>query len=391
MSAPHPPPSKPAAKASRAAKTRLKLKSADQLYISPDGRWLASSKAQGRIHLYDLAERAEVLAAKPLKNIDTLAFSPCSQYLSVTSLDGPWCVLAVPSGQVLLQGQNRPTQSVYQALHFLPDGSGLFVLDHYMRLDSSGPQPRWLHEREAARWRWPDGASQGARLLDIPFTTARVHADYPRGRYWLPHFLGVPLEGGNSTTASALCIWQGDVLTAEFIPIPLPAQAAWPPGHPAHGLWKNINAFSLAPDGDAALLLGPGYRANTTHELLLLCGQSLQTKACASLCENSEDEAVACALGQDVVAVSLRAWAGPGIPRLRIAFYARADLRPLGQLPLPEGANSGSNLSWHPSGQGMGLALGAGSVYHFDCPQQPEALVEWLRPHAPAPEPKVLP
>lgn len=360
----------------------LKLKSADQLYLSPDGRWLASSRAQGRVQVYDLHARAQALSTKPLKDIDSLAFSPCSQYLSVTSLGNQWCVLAVPSGQVLLQGHGQGTQSVFQTLNFLPDGSGLFVVDKYTRLDTSGPQPRWLDERQAIRWRWPDGAAQGTRLLDIPFTTARVHTDYPRGRYWLPHALGVPLEGGNSTTASGLCVWQGDVLTAAFHPVPPPPQAAVPPGQPGQGLWRNIEALSLAPDGDAALLLGPGYGTSATYDLLLLCGQRFEAQAFVSLCSFQQYFAAGCALGQGVAAVALRTWHSSPQPDPHIAFYARADLRPLGKLPLPADAGP-SSIVWHPSGHGLGLALGAKSVYYFDCPQQPEPLLEWLAARCP--------
>lgn len=362
---------------SHRSQASLKLKSADQLYLSPDGRWLASSRAQGRVHLYDLDARAEVMSVKPLKDIDSLAFSPCSRYLSVTNLNNQWCVLGVPDGQVLLQGQSPAAQSVYKTLNFLPDGSGLFLVDNYARLDTSGPQPRWLYERQATRWRWPDGAAQGVRLLDMPFNTALVHADYPRGRYWLPHVVGVPLEGGNSTIASALCVWHGDVLTAPFSPVPPPPQAAVPPGHPGQGLWKIIETMSLAPDGDAVVLLGPSYRSSNTYDLLLLHGDSLQAQAFASVCSIKQHAATSCALGQGVVAVNLYAFAGQA--DAHIAFHARADLRPLGRLALPKRASvSKRGIVWHPSGQGLGLAMGANSVYHFDCPQQPEPLLEWL-------------
>ena len=361
-------------------KNRLKLKSADQLYLSPDGRWLASSKVQGRVQLYDLAARAHALSVKPLKNIDGLAFSPCSRYLSVINDRKQWCVLRVPDGQVLLQGQARESQSVFQALNFLPDGSGLFVVDNPMRLDTRGPEPRWVHEHEATRWRWPDGAAQGTRPMPMPFTTARVHADYPRGRYWLPHTLSVPVDQTNSTAASALCVWQGDVLTADFTPVPPPPAAAVPPGQPGQGLWKSIEALSLAPDGDAAVLLAPGYRSSSTYDLLLLCGQTFQAQAFTTLCPREQYHVRDCALGQGVVAVSLRTWTGGAHADVHIAFYARADLRPLGRLPLPADAYP-SAIVWHPSGQGLGLALEAQSVYHFDCPQQPEALAAWLRAH----------
>lgn len=84
----------------------VKLKSADYLYFSRCGRYLATSKVQGRIVLYDARDGSLLWQNKPLKNIDMLAFSPCGQWLSVTAEGGHWCVLAVEDAAQVAAGRH---------------------------------------------------------------------------------------------------------------------------------------------------------------------------------------------------------------------------------------------------------------------------------------------
>ena len=136
----------------------IKLKSADYLYFSRCGRYLAASKVQGRIALYDARDGSLLWQDKPLKNIDMLAFSPCGQWLSVTAEGGHWCVLAVEDAVQVAAGRHpRQTHGVFNVLHFLPDGSGLFNIERYTYLDKQTAPPRWEDSREVTAWsfsRW---------------------------------------------------------------------------------------------------------------------------------------------------------------------------------------------------------------------------------------------
>lgn len=354
----------------------IKLKSADYLYFSRCGRYLATGKVQGRIHLYGLPDGALLWAGKPLKNIDMLAFSPCTNYLSVSAEGGHWCVLNVTDGSVLLGGRSpRQTQGVYTTLHFLPDGAGLFVIDAYDYFDKSADPPRWERVREASQWGFPDGVLQGVRQLDLPFNNCQVFQNPASGRYVMRHTLPAPLENGRNTVSYALCTWTGSPLAAEPADIPPPASASAPDNAPGRGRWKWLETVRFAADGDMALLLMPGY-ANPGYALLLADGETFAERAFAALPAFNDDvrggSYTDCAVGAEIVAAAYYEHASKSGG---VYFYRRADLSLIGHLPYPERI---SNIAFHPGGTGFAVAAGAKSVYYPDFPQNEAGLSAWL-------------
>lgn len=363
---------------SRKVNRSMKLKSADALQLSPDGQYLAGTRIGGKVILYDLLAQSEILASKPLKNIVTVNFSPCSRYLALINDTRHWCVLAVPSGEVLAQGQAPATQSGSAPL-FLPDSSGLFVTSRQFHLlDATARPPQWQQTYQATLWHWPDGIVQGERELSLPLV-GDIYPDYPRGRYLLAYPVGVALDPATHVASFALCHWSSNLLTADFTDIPPPPQAAMPAHFPGTGRWKNINTFSVAADGDIAILLRPGHQTTQSHDLVLLDGQHFQPQAFSIVAEAPQLEARNCALGAQVVAVSCcgEYHSEHGHSDAHIAFFSRDGLQPLGRLKLPSG-QAANTIVFHPSGTGFGIAMGAQSRWHFDCPQQPEALLAWL-------------
>ncbi len=349
----------------------VKLKSADYLYFSRCGRYLATSKVQGRIHLYSLPDCALLWAGKPLKNIDMLAYSPCTNYLSVTAEGGHWCVLNVADGSVVLTGRNpRQTQGVFTPLHFLPDGSGLFVIDAYDYFDKHADPPRWAKVREASQWGFSDGVLQGVRQLDLPFSSGQVFQSPVSGRYVMLHTLPAPLENGHSTISYALCSWQGSPLAAEMADIPPPESARAPDEAPGKGRWKWIESIRFAANGDMALLVHPGY-ANPGYALLLVDGETFAERAFAPLPILQEGFFRDCAVGSEIVASTYYDSSASG----GVYFHRRADLSLIGHWPYPERISA---VAFHPSGMGLALAAGAKSMYYPDFPQSEAGLTAWL-------------
>lgn len=348
----------------------IKLKSADALYFSRDGRYLATSKVQGRIALYDARDGSLLWQNKPLKNIDMLAFSPCGQWLSVTAEGGHWCVLAVKDAAQIAVGQHpRQTQGVFNALHFLPDGSGLFNIERYTYLDTQTAPPRWQDTREATLWHFPEGALQGVRELDLPFSACRVSQNPASGRYVMLHTPPAPLPGHNSTISYALCTWQGNPLHADMTDIPPPAAAHAPDEAPGAGRWKWIENISFAADGDMAVLLKPGY-ANPGYALLLTDGETFAQRAFTLLPEPETGFFRDCAVGADIVATAHYAGESGGV-----YFHRRDDLSFIAYRPYPAGITA---VAFHPGGTGMALAAAAKSVYYPDVPQSEAGLIAWL-------------
>lgn len=348
----------------------VKLKSADYLYFSRCGRYLATSKVQGRIHLYTLPDCALSWAGKPLKNIDMLAFSPCTNYLSVSAEGGHWCVLKVADGSVVLTGRSpRQTHGVYTALHFLPDGTGLFVIDAYDYFDKDADPPRWAKVREASQWGFPDGALQGVHQLDLPFNNCQVFQSPTSGRYVMLHTLPALLEDGHSTVSYAVCTWTGSPLAAEMADIPPPESARAPDKAPGKGRWKSMETIRFAADGDMALLLYPGY-ASPGYALLLADGETFAERAFTLLPILQKGFFLDSAVGTEVVAAAYYEDSASGI-----YFYRRADLSLIGHFPYPERI---SRLAFHPGGTGLAVAAGAKSLYYPGFPQSEAGLSAWL-------------
>ena len=347
----------------------IKLKSADYLYFSRCGRYLAASKVQGRIALYDARDGSLLWQDKPLKNIDMLAFSPCGQWLSVTAEGGHWCVLAVEDVVQVAAGRHpRQTHGVFNALHFLPDGSGLFNIERYTYLDKQTAPSRWENSREVTAWSFPDGVLQGVRQLDLPFSNCQVFQNPMSGRYVMLHTLPAPLENGNSTISYALHTWQGNPLTAELVDIPPPAVACAPDEAPGTGRWKWIENIGFAANGDMAVLLQPGY-AHPGYALLLTDGETFAPRAFAPLPDLEAGYFKNCAVGTEIVATAHYAGETGGV-----YFHRRDDLSLIAYRPYPAGITA---IAFHPGGTGMALAARAKSVYYPDFPQSEAGLIAW--------------
>lgn len=347
-----------------------KLKSADYLYFSRCGRYLATSKVQGRIALYDACDGSLLWQNKPLKNIDMLAFSPCGQWLSVTAEGGHWCVLAAKDAASVAAGRHpRQTQGVFNALHFLPDGSGLFNIERYTHLDTQSTPPCWKDSREVTAWSFPDGVWQGVRQLDLPFSSCQVFQNPMSGRYVMLHTLPAPLENGNSTISYALHTWQGSPLHADMIDIPPPTTACAPDEAPGAGRWKWIENIGFATNGDMAVLLKPGY-AHPGYALLLTDGETFAPRAFAPLPDLEAGYFKNCAVGTEIVATAYYAGERGGV-----YFHRRNDLSLMGHWPYSAGITA---VAFHPGGTGMALAARAKSVYYPDFPQSEARLIAWL-------------
>lgn len=348
----------------------IKLKSASALYFSRDGRYLATGKVQGRIALYDLCDGSLLWQNKPMKNIDMLAFSPCGQWLSVTAEGGHWCVLAVKDAATVAAGRHpRNTQSVFSTLHFLPDSSALFAIDHYTYLDKHCAPPCWKDTQEATLWCFPEGVLQGVRKLDLPFSSCQVWQNPASGRYVMLHTLPAPLAGHNSTVSYALCTWQGSPLHAAMIDIPPPAAARAPDEAPGAGRWKWIENIGFAANGDMVVLLQPGY-ANPGYALLLTDGETFAPRAFTPLPNLEKGFFRNCAVGAEIVATAYYTGERGGV-----YFHRRNDLSLIGHWPYPAGIN---DIAFHPGGTGMALAAGAKSVYYPDFPQSEAGVAAWL-------------
>lgn len=349
----------------------IKLKSADYLYFSPCGHYLATSKVQGRIILYSLPDCQIVWENKPLKNIDNLAFSSCGQYLSVTAEGGYWCVLNVADGsQVATQRNPRKVQSVFTTMHFLADSNALFVIDSYTELDKLATEPPyWKNVSEITEWHFLEQTLPQVYTLNLSFTNCQVFQNPVSGRYVMQYTPPVPLENDNMTISYALCTWLGRPYNTQMIDIAPPDSVRMPKEVLGEGRWKWINKIRFANDGDMAVLLKPDI-VNDENALLITDGENFSQRTFTVLPSSTDFDYRDCSIGKEIVLVAYNKADYHGL-----MFFNRQDFKLLGEISYPERFGS---VAFNPNGIGLAVAARAKSIYYPDFPQTINELAIWL-------------